>query len=89
MLPDSFVERFRAAAAASEAREADRESKAAGGHETAKDRGAPADPTTQGKPAAVIFVIAPSSTGYEWGAKTPREKLRQPFSAGSIPGDAA
>ena len=42
VLPESFLERFRAAAAASEAREADEESKAAGGHEAAEDRGATA-----------------------------------------------
>ena len=81
VLPDSFVERFRAAAAASEAREADRENNGAGAHEAAKHRGAPPDPTTQGKPATASPSLPHRVRGTN-GAPKPPAKVRRPFSAG-------
>jgi hypothetical protein len=78
VLPESFLERFRAAAAASEAREADGEDKAAAGPEAPDDRSARFDQATQSKPAAASSPLPHRVHGTN-GAPKPPAQLRPPF----------
>ncbi len=84
VLPESFVERFRAAAAVSDAREAEEEGNAAGGHETADDRSAGPDQATQSKPAASSSSL-PHRVRGENGARKPPAMLRPPPSLSGFP----